>query len=140
MRLKTNHNVASIKDEAIIMLEKLHALGYKPVLLLGKKTKKSGSKCEILTPRCTLTAYAKEYLQKMGSIYEYLCEGWNQESPDNVDVVTLDSEQFITLQLTPCDPTEAQNNKEQMSTKCPSEGELLVEATKSSRRHLDSDV
>lgn len=37
---KKNHNTASIKDEANIMLEKLHAIGYKPVLLLGKENKK----------------------------------------------------------------------------------------------------
>ncbi|KAL0153905.1 hypothetical protein M9458_050786, partial [Cirrhinus mrigala] len=55
-------------------LEKLHAIGYKPVLLLGKETKKKESKCEILIPRCTLSSYAKEYLQKIGSFYEYLCE------------------------------------------------------------------
>ncbi|KAK2863728.1 hypothetical protein Q7C36_002882 [Tachysurus vachellii] len=36
---KKNHTSGSIKDEAIIMLEKLHAIGYKPVLLLGKENK-----------------------------------------------------------------------------------------------------
>ncbi|RXN07168.1 MORC family CW-type zinc finger 3-like protein [Labeo rohita] len=62
---KRNHNIASIKDEAIVMLEKLHAIGYKPVLLLGKETKKKKNKCEILTPRCTLSTYAKDFLQKI---------------------------------------------------------------------------
>ncbi|XP_076616574.1 uncharacterized protein LOC143339288 isoform X2 [Chaetodon auriga] len=96
---KKNHNVASIKDEAIIMLEKLHAIGYKPILLLGKKTKKEQTKCEILTPRCTLTDFAQDYLHKIGSFYEYLCEGWTPDSDDN-------GEELITLYLTPCDPLE----------------------------------
>ncbi|RXN36516.1 CAP domain [Labeo rohita] len=103
---KKNHNSASIKDEAIFMLEKLHAIGYKPVLLLGKETKKKESKCEILIPRCTLSSYAKEYLQKIGSFYEYLCEGWNQNSCGNDE---------ITLNLTPCDPMEISATVEQMS-------------------------
>ncbi len=59
----------------LLQLEKLHAIGYKPVLLLGKETKKKENKCEILTPRCTLSTYAQDYLQKIGSFYEYLCEG-----------------------------------------------------------------
>lgn len=58
-----------------LQLEKLHAIGYKPVLLLGKETKNKENKCEILTPRCTLSTYAKDYLQKIGSFYECLCEG-----------------------------------------------------------------
>ncbi|XP_076591391.1 uncharacterized protein LOC143323436 [Chaetodon auriga] len=95
---KKNHNVASIKDEAIIMLEKLHAIGYKPILL-GKKTKKEQTKCEILTPRCRLTDFAQDYLHKIGSFYEYLCEGWTPDSDDN-------GEELITLYLTPCDPLE----------------------------------
>ncbi|KAI4802997.1 hypothetical protein KUCAC02_006560, partial [Chaenocephalus aceratus] len=76
---KKNHNIASIKDEAIVLLEKLHAIGFKPVLLLGKENRKKDVKCEILTPRCTLTAYAQDYLDKIGT-YEYLCEGWTQDS------------------------------------------------------------
>ncbi|KAI4832557.1 hypothetical protein KUCAC02_015520 [Chaenocephalus aceratus] len=77
---KKNHNIASIKDEAIVLLEKLHAIGFKPVLLLGKETRKKDVKCEILTPRCTLTAYAQDYHDKIGTFYEYLCEGWTQDS------------------------------------------------------------
>ncbi|XP_056120668.1 uncharacterized protein LOC130097748 isoform X2 [Rhinichthys klamathensis goyatoka] len=101
---KKNHNMASIKDEANIMLEKLHAIGYKPLLLLGKETNKKTFKCEILTPRCTLSAYAKDYLQKIGLFYEYLCEGWTQDSSGN--------DQLITLQLTPCDPIENKQPEE----------------------------
>ncbi|XP_067293070.1 uncharacterized protein [Pseudorasbora parva] len=104
---KKNHNVASIKDEAILMLEKLHAIGYKPVLLLGKETKKKEHKCEILTPRCTLSTYAQDYLQKIGSFYEYLCEGWTQNSSGNDD-------QLITLHLTPCNPLENTSNWEEV--------------------------
>ncbi|RXN17428.1 MORC family CW-type zinc finger 3-like protein [Labeo rohita] len=92
---KRNHNIASIKDEAIVMLEKLHAIGYKPVLLLGKETKKKKNKCEILTPRCTLSTYAKDFLQKIG---------WDQDSSGS------DAE-LITLHLTPCDPLEGQEEQ-----------------------------
>ncbi|KAF4097688.1 hypothetical protein G5714_021696 [Onychostoma macrolepis] len=105
---KKNHNIASIKDEAIVMLEKLHAIGYKPVLLLGKETKKKENKCEILTPRCTLSTYAQDYLQKIGSFYEYLCEGWNQDSSGNDD-------HLITLHLTPCDSLENTSSREEGS-------------------------
>ncbi|XDV17525.1 hypothetical protein PO909_023371 [Leuciscus waleckii] len=103
---KKNHNTASIKDEANIMLEKLHAIGYKPVLLLGKENKKKEIKCEILTPRCTLSTFAQDYLQKIGSFYEYLCEGWTQDSSGNED-------QLITLQLTPCEASPTGGQVEQ---------------------------
>ena len=45
-----------------LQLEKIHALGFKPVLLLCKETKKKGNACETLTPRYKLTAYAQDYL------------------------------------------------------------------------------
>ncbi|XP_008285933.1 uncharacterized protein LOC103361593 [Stegastes partitus] len=72
---KRAHNASSVKDEAIILLEKLHALGYKPVLLLGKQNKsKKKLQCKILTPRCSLTAYAKDSLEKIGSLFERVCK------------------------------------------------------------------
>ncbi|XP_077102045.1 uncharacterized protein LOC143753536 isoform X1 [Siphateles boraxobius] len=111
---KKNHNTASIKDEANIMLEKLHAIGYKPVLLLGKENKKKEIKCEILMPRCTLSIFAQDYLQKIGSFYEYLCEGWTQDSSGNED-------QLITLQLTPC---EARSTEEQVEQPESTEGQV----------------
>ncbi|XP_058636584.1 uncharacterized protein LOC131543345 isoform X2 [Onychostoma macrolepis] len=92
-----------------LQLKKLHAIGYKPVLLLGKETKKKENKCEILTPRCTLSTYAQDYLQKIGSFYEYLCEGWNQNSSGNDD-------QLITLHLTPCDSLENTSSREEVRT------------------------
>nr|XP_033932294.1 uncharacterized protein LOC117440136 isoform X2 [Pseudochaenichthys georgianus] len=106
---KKNHNIASIKDEAIVLLEKLHAIGFKPVLLLGKETKKKDVKCEILTPRCTLTVYAQDYLGKIGTFYEYLCEGWTQDSTGQ-GVAENPEEERVTLNLTPCDPSEPENN------------------------------
>ncbi|XP_058636590.1 uncharacterized protein LOC131543345 isoform X3 [Onychostoma macrolepis] len=66
---KKNHNIASIKDEAIVM----------------------------------------DYLQKIGSFYEYLCEGWNQNSSGNDD-------QLITLHLTPCDSLENTSSREEVRT------------------------
>ncbi|KAI4811689.1 hypothetical protein KUCAC02_014566 [Chaenocephalus aceratus] len=112
---KKNHNIASIKDEAIVLLEKLHAIGFKPVLLLGKKTKKKDVKCEILTPRCTLTAYAQDYLGKIGTFYEYLCEGWTQDSTGQ-GVAENPEEERVPLNLTPCDPSEPENNWQEAGT------------------------
>ncbi|KAJ8286315.1 hypothetical protein GJAV_G00037050 [Gymnothorax javanicus] len=106
---KKNHNIASIKNEAIVLLEKLHAIGYKPMLLLGRETKKKENKCEVFTPRCTLSTYAQGYLQKISSFYEYLCEGWTQDS-------TGSDGQLITLQLTPCDPLEGTSSLEEART------------------------
>jgi hypothetical protein len=57
-----------------LQLEKLQAAGYKPVLLLGKATKKSHV-VKVFTPRCTLATFAEESLKKMGSIHEYICQG-----------------------------------------------------------------
>uniref|UniRef100_A0A8C5D3P9 Zinc finger protein 62-like n=2 Tax=Gouania willdenowi TaxID=441366 RepID=A0A8C5D3P9_GOUWI len=104
---KKKHNVALIEDEAIIMLEKFHAIGCKPMLLLGKEIKKGQTKCDILTPRCRLSASAKDYLQKISSFYQCLCEGWTQESTDD--------NQVITLQLTARHPQEGTGNAERNS-------------------------
>ncbi|KAI9532251.1 hypothetical protein NQZ68_033876, partial [Dissostichus eleginoides] len=112
---KKNHNIASIKDEAIVLLEKLHAIGLKPVLLLGKETRKKERQCEILTPRCTLPAYAQDYLDKIGTFYEYLCEGWTQDSTGQ-GVAEDPDEERVTLNLTPCDPSEPTNNWQEAGT------------------------
>ncbi|XP_051988713.1 uncharacterized protein LOC127648162 isoform X1 [Xyrauchen texanus] len=126
---KKNHNTASIKDEANIMLEKLHAIGYKPVLLLGKENKKKEIKCEILRPRCTLSTFAQDYLQKIGSFYEYLCEGWTQDSSGNED-------QLITLQLTPCEAESTEGQVEQVES---TEGQVeQVESTEGQVEQAES--
>ncbi|KAF7711822.1 hypothetical protein HF521_000833 [Silurus meridionalis] len=118
---KKNHNIASIKDESIVMLEKLHASGYKPILLLGKETKKKEYKCEILTPRCKLSTYAQDYLQKIGLFYEYLCEGWNEDSSGHDD-------QLFTLHPTPSDPLENTSNREEVrNTQVEETKNMLVE-------------
>ncbi|XP_047659935.1 uncharacterized protein LOC113653815 isoform X3 [Tachysurus fulvidraco] len=104
---KKNHNSASIKDEALIMLEKLHAIGYKPILLLGKQNKKKENKCEILTPRCTLSTRAQDYLQRIGPIYENIFDGWTKD---------INEDQLITLHLTPCEPLENTSNREVVRT------------------------
>ncbi|CAL8255609.1 unnamed protein product [Arctogadus glacialis] len=62
---KKNHNMASIKQDVVLLLEKLQAAGYKPVLLLGKATKKSHG-VQVFIPRCTLATFAEESLKKMG--------------------------------------------------------------------------
>ncbi|KAK1896736.1 D-glycero-beta-D-manno-heptose-17-bisphosphate 7-phosphatase [Dissostichus eleginoides] len=112
---KKNNNIGSIKDEAIILLEKLHAIGFKPVLLLCKETKKKKKKCEILTPRCTLSAYAQDYLEKIGTFYEFLCKGWTQDSTGQ-GVAEDPDEERVTLNLTPCDPSEPESQVLETST------------------------
>ncbi|CAL8319045.1 unnamed protein product [Arctogadus glacialis] len=72
---KKNHNMDVIKQEMVLLLEKLQAAGYKSVLLLGKATKKSHV-VKVFTPRCTLATFAEESLKKLGSIHEYICQGW----------------------------------------------------------------
>ncbi|CAL8255045.1 unnamed protein product [Gadus morhua 'NCC'] len=62
-------------EGTVQQLEKLQAAGYKPVLLLGKATKKSHG-VQVFIPRCTLATFAEESLKKMGSIHEYICQGW----------------------------------------------------------------
>ncbi|XP_047659009.1 involucrin-like [Tachysurus fulvidraco] len=93
--------------EALIMLEKLHAIGYKPVLLLGKQNKKKENKCEILTPRCTLSTRAQDYLQRIGPIYETIFDGWTKD---------INDDQLISLHLTPCEPLENTSNREVVRT------------------------
>ncbi|XP_067273061.1 cell growth-regulating nucleolar protein-like [Pseudorasbora parva] len=90
--LKKNHNEAAMRDEAIILLEKLHAMGYKPLLLLQKEGNKKTSKISCLTPRCNLDPLATQHLNKMIAFYELVCAGW-KASEDTV----------FTLTLTPCD-------------------------------------
>ncbi|XP_065128792.1 uncharacterized protein [Paramisgurnus dabryanus] len=90
--LKKNHNEAAMRDEAIILLEKLHAMGYKPLLLLQKKGNGKKPKIASLTPRCELDPLATQHLSKMAAFYELVCAGW-KACEDTV----------LTLTLTPCD-------------------------------------
>ncbi|XP_051250680.1 uncharacterized protein LOC127360331 isoform X3 [Dicentrarchus labrax] len=106
--LKKNHNLASIKDEAIVLLEKLHAMGYKPVLLLGKETKTGATNCEVLTPRCELTLQAQNSLQKMGSFYESICEAYSS------DLIRAHAER--ALSLSPVQNAEEVENPKDLQT------------------------
>ncbi|XP_073705913.1 uncharacterized protein [Garra rufa] len=90
--LKKNHNEAAMRDEAIILLEKLHAMGYKPLLLLQKEGNGKKTKITSLTPRCELDPLATQHLSKITAFYELVCAGW-KASEDTV----------LTLTLTPCD-------------------------------------
>ncbi|XP_058621435.1 uncharacterized protein LOC131533242 isoform X2 [Onychostoma macrolepis] len=90
--LKKKHNEAAMRDEAIILLEKLHAMGYKPLLLLQKEGNGKKPKITSLTPRCELDPLATQHLSKITAFYELVCAGW-KASEDTV----------LTLTLTPCD-------------------------------------
>ncbi|XP_073679999.1 uncharacterized protein [Garra rufa] len=90
--LKKKHNEAAMRDEAIILLEKLHAMGYKPLLLLQKEGNGKKTKITSLTPRCELDPLATQHLSKITAFYELVCAGW-KASEDTV----------LTLTLTPCD-------------------------------------
>ena len=57
-----------------LQLEKLQAVGYKPVLHLGKAMKKSHA-VQVFIPRCTLATFAEESLKEMGTNHEYVCQG-----------------------------------------------------------------
>ncbi|CAL8300731.1 unnamed protein product [Boreogadus saida] len=92
---KRNHNLAQIKEEAVLMLEKLQAAGYKPVLLLGTPCKKSHT-VQVFLPRCTLAPYTEESLKQMRSIHESVCQGWTP--------YTTGTEEVFTLSLTPWNP------------------------------------
>ncbi|KAG5277869.1 hypothetical protein AALO_G00092270 [Alosa alosa] len=85
---RQTHNMASVKDEAVVLLEKLHALGYKPLLLLGKD---QGPRAyEVLTPRCQLDAMATKHLGQIAGLFEFVCSGWSKTLTEVGDtVITL---------------------------------------------------
>ncbi|XP_042610016.1 uncharacterized protein LOC122143580 [Cyprinus carpio] len=116
--LKKNHNEAAMRDEAIILLEKLHAMGYKPLLLLQKEGNGKKPKITSLTPRCVLDPLATQHLSKMTAFYELVCAGW-KASADTV----------FTLTLSPCDEqgTSGEAGPENLVAKAGPEG-LMEEA------------
>ncbi|KAF3851514.1 hypothetical protein F7725_013286 [Dissostichus mawsoni] len=125
---KKNNNIGSIKDEAIVLLEKLHAIGFKPVLLLCKETKKKGKKCEILTPRCTLTAYAQDYLEKIGTFYEFLCKGTTESQV--LETSTVQVEVLKTPPVKLCTTTEVgQEEQSQQDMEVEQATENVTQAT-----------
>ncbi|XP_077060101.1 uncharacterized protein LOC143711878 isoform X1 [Siphateles boraxobius] len=116
--LKKTHNEAAMRDEAIILLEKLHAMDYKPLLLLQKEGNGKKPKITSLTPRCELDPLATQHLSKMTAFYELVCAGW-KASEDTV----------LTLTLTPCDEqgTSAEAGPESLVEEAGPEG-LVEEA------------
>lgn len=58
-----------------LQLEKLHAMGYKPLLLLQKDGNGKKPKITSLTPRCELDPLATQHLSKMTAFYELVCAG-----------------------------------------------------------------
>ncbi|XP_046873061.1 uncharacterized protein LOC124465367 [Hypomesus transpacificus] len=109
--VKINHNVAALHNDAILLLEKLQAVGYKPTLLLAKGHKKP-FKCEALTPRSILNECSKDCMSNIKEVYAVLCEGWTEDSQDTQSPLTSDlcanPEQgpVFTLTLVPVNPQE----------------------------------
>lgn len=58
-----------------LQLEKLHAIGYKPLLLLQKEGKGKKPTITSLTPRCELDPLATQHLSKLTAFYELVCAG-----------------------------------------------------------------
>ncbi|XP_072574321.1 uncharacterized protein [Paramormyrops kingsleyae] len=74
-KIKKNNNSSAMVDEALIVLEKLSALGYKPLLLIQKR----GKRPQVLTPRCQLTEDATTKLAKISGFFEMICLGWKSQ-------------------------------------------------------------
>lgn len=58
-----------------LQLEKLHAMGYKPLLLPQKEGNGKKPKITSLTPRCELDPLATQHLSKITAFYELVCAG-----------------------------------------------------------------
>ncbi|KAG7458318.1 hypothetical protein JOB18_037962 [Solea senegalensis] len=78
-----NRNVGRIIDSARIAVRKLEAIGYKPILFMGKKDKKASNKwvADIIT-HLPLTSTTKNFLEKMRRAYEFLLTKEQQPNTD----------------------------------------------------------
>ncbi|XP_041813653.1 uncharacterized protein LOC121621303 [Chelmon rostratus] len=105
-----NRTTSHIRDEAYMLLEKLHALGVRAVLLLSRPgRKKNAWVSEVLAPRCKLTETSRTCLQRMKDLYDIVIQGWTpqdasgqQEEPSSAPL-----EPPTGSQMVPTDPQVA---------------------------------
>ncbi|XP_045081931.1 uncharacterized protein LOC121543089 isoform X2 [Coregonus clupeaformis] len=74
-----HNNVARFLDSLFIMLRKVHALGFRPVLLIGKQSRGGCWGVEIMTPTNPQPGLEEVYLQELLKYYESLLK----HIPDN---------------------------------------------------------
>ncbi|XP_014834781.1 PREDICTED: uncharacterized protein LOC106912473 [Poecilia mexicana] len=67
-----NRNVSRIMDSAQIAVRKLHALGFKPILLFAREEKSSSKWVADVITHLETTATTKNFLEKMQRAYEFL--------------------------------------------------------------------
>ncbi len=75
LRFFDNIHFLSFTNKCLLQLEKLHAMGYKPLLLLQKEGNGKKPKITSLTPRCELDPLATQHLSKITAFYELVCAG-----------------------------------------------------------------
>ncbi|XP_073724536.1 uncharacterized protein [Misgurnus anguillicaudatus] len=84
---KKNRTTSHIQDEAVLLLEKLQALGLRGVLLLSKPGKKQNDwVSEVLAPRCQLNETSHTCLERIKGLYDIVIQGWTpQGASDQLD-------------------------------------------------------
>ncbi|XP_076609311.1 uncharacterized protein LOC143334409 isoform X2 [Chaetodon auriga] len=105
-----NRTTSHIRDEAYMLLEKLHALGVRAVLLLSRPGRKQNAwVSEVLAPRCQLTETSRTCLQRMKDLYDIVIQGWTPQDaagqPDEPSSAPL--ELPTGPQMVPPDPQVA---------------------------------
>ncbi|XP_077100438.1 uncharacterized protein LOC143751686 [Siphateles boraxobius] len=104
--MKKNNIKSHVLDDAAILLEKLYALGMKPLLLIAHPLKVGTGKCQIklmLPMHAHLSTSAKTCLDNVDAIYKLMVEGWTRLNPDQ-----LPQEENFILHLVPCDQSPQQ--------------------------------
>ncbi|KAK7140630.1 hypothetical protein R3I94_013040 [Phoxinus phoxinus] len=117
---KKNRTTSHIEDEAVLLLEKLQALGLRGVLLLSKPGKKPNDwVSEVLAPRCQLKETAHTCLERIKGLYDIVIQGWTPqgaaeqlnepsdpvEPPTGPPMVTPDHQEGVALLNHPTAPT-----------------------------------
>ncbi|XP_061584359.1 uncharacterized protein LOC133449246 isoform X2 [Cololabis saira] len=86
--IKKNNLKSHIVDYAAILLEKLHVLGLKPMLLIGHPKNKRDKTCKttvMLPVHAHLGPAAKKCADDIDGIYKKMVEGWTSQGSDQVD-------------------------------------------------------
>ncbi|XP_070837204.1 uncharacterized protein [Chaetodon trifascialis] len=105
-----NRTTSHIRDEAYMLLEKLHALGVRAVLLLSRPGRKQNAwVSEVLAPRCQLTETSRTCLQRMKDLYDIVIQGWTpQDAAGQLDEISsAPLELPAGPQMAPVDPQVA---------------------------------